>query len=967
MLVTFNSRHKRETESHDLATVVDDNKPTQDIPLKVVEGTVPAQNIKVIDNNNDFLFFKNSNKRSKNGCLTCKIRKKKCNEVRPVCSDCRRLSKNCIWIEPHMSELEVKLLKQKVQQNESVQKMRKRKSKPKVTVTLESATPVTKSDNSESQDLNTSKKRRVDVTGTTYQFDSSFISKPDMVNSSRTTTVSNLTDFPLGTKPDTKSVRFSKDASTIDNSVPVNNNSSHENGKNGDVIKSSSIFRKAEDLPSHLIERNVDVSHDKSTNSATFMADNFPIIDAHIDAQEPQSDEANKLSLKNLSSSANLMSFPSTTDYRNNEEPHNVANRLFSNPYSFSSLSQHYETNVNDNGIQITRVYNTNSPAKSPVPESPDLLSFFKYNKPPAPTSPSLSSLMNPVDEENESQTNQIDDSNVSNDTKTKPEDADDLVEKVLDDVSRPVFSPSLFINLLKDLKHYEPKLTLLGDDGNPQPSNDENLQGKELSKIDDSVASLSPDRYSSILNEVYSIMTPLPFTEPTYLPGLSSSTASYLYNYYEQTLSKHVSIAPKSQYESNSYQKVFLPLAHKDQGVLYAILGWAGYHLGGEWAKEGKKYTQIATNHLLKTMFGIEEFQNLPLRFNATKSTFLPTGNDDADSIIVKLATLLILCGSEICQGDVKNWSVDLSWCWKILSSNGGLLKYNSSKEGHWLLSNFAYHDLLSSSSNERGTYFPSQMYDVIFRDQEGYSRGNLNPLLGVSKKLYRIIGDISTLVYDSKKQLERYYNRDQSPFQLSSLDNSPHTHLSREDENNGEDSDDESSELSDHGRISRLLLSVIEKSKKLEQEIDTSKPDPQDLVGMTEEELELQLTLFEAFQISAKLFLRQSIMKCNPSMIECQVLNNDLIKCIDILVGSPVQASLVFPAFMAGIHSVTPHDRDLMRLRMDNFIKLYGPWNLSRAKYLMEQVWQTNVTGDSVVDWYSILKDWDWDINFA
>ena len=30
---------------------------------------------------------------------------------------------------------------------------------------------------------------------------------------------------------------------------------------------------------------------------------------------------------------------------------------------------------------------------------------------------------------------------------------------------------------------------------------------------------------------------------------------------------------------------------------------------------------------------------------------------------------------------------------------------------------------------------------------------------------------------------------------------------------------------------------------------------------------------------------------------MLESQVLNNDLIKCLDVLVGTSVQASLVFP----------------------------------------------------------------------
>ena len=66
-------------------------------------------------------------------------------------------------------------------------------------------------------------------------------------------------------------------------------------------------------------------------------------------------------------------------------------------------------------------------------------------------------------------------------------------------------------------------------------------------------------------------------------------------------------------------------------------------------------------------------------------------------------------------------------------------------------MISNFAYHDLLASSSSERGTYFPSEEYDFIFRDDDGFSLGNLN-LIGNFENLYRIIGDISTLLYESK-----------------------------------------------------------------------------------------------------------------------------------------------------------------------------------------------------------------------
>ncbi|VUG16648.1 DEBR0S1_22144g1_1 [Brettanomyces bruxellensis] len=37
-------------------------------------------------------------KRSRNGCLTCRSRKRKCDENKPVCNECRRLRIKCIWM-----------------------------------------------------------------------------------------------------------------------------------------------------------------------------------------------------------------------------------------------------------------------------------------------------------------------------------------------------------------------------------------------------------------------------------------------------------------------------------------------------------------------------------------------------------------------------------------------------------------------------------------------------------------------------------------------------------------------------------------------------------------------------------------------------------------------------------------------------------------------------------------------------
>ncbi|KAF3990709.1 hypothetical protein FT663_01554 [Candidozyma haemuli var. vulneris] len=457
---------------------------------------------------------------------------------------------------------------------------------------------------------------------------------------------------------------------------------------------------------------------------------------------------------------------------------------------------------------------------------------------------------------------------------------------------------------------------------------------------------SSSSTQLNQLASAFNAVFIPPPQAPPPLLPELDAS-GHYLYDYYVNTLSPKVSIAPVSQNESNSYQKVFLPLAQRDKGVLCGILAWAGFHLGGQWTAEASMYAESAVKILTQD-----------IDFSGT----LPAFHEDRRSILNKLAVILILCGAEICRGDVKYWSVYLNWGWKLLKDNGGITKFDNNKEEHWLITNFAYHDVLASSVNERGTYFPLETYQKIFKDPQGVSRGNLNPLLGVSKILYRYIAEISSLSLDCKKELNAYYKRQSPKVTPISYENGVSTSPDM-----NKPFDETASEVSEHGKVGSILYSITARAKKIEYKIDTAKPDPDDLENLNDHDLEMQLMCFEAYQLSCKLFLRQSIMKLNPSAIESQILMNDLMKCINLLVETPMQATLVFPLFIAGIHSVADFDREHMRDILNQMMETYGPWNVQRIKYVMEQVWDLNPGGDKVVDWLAILKELGWEINFA
>ncbi|KAL6449729.1 UGA3 Transcriptional activator protein UGA3 [Candida maltosa Xu316] len=776
MIVTFNSKSQKNKKEkvpdtqHDsfLSSSSSSTTTTTTSNHKILKPTSnhsQSKNIKLINGSKDFYKFKDG--RSRNGCLTCKVRKKKCSEEKPTCNDCQRFGKKCIYVDETMTDMQIKALKKEVEIQESTQKLRKRKPRSR-----KQETP-TESSNDPAQS------NTIPVTPPTTQIGSS----ESLISSSKSPDhVDPLGAFAYNSNlrstsnPGSPFGGFSPNSPTIQNLINHNDPQNNEEDKDDDKEDD-----KVEDIVPSLEEQDVVSLSPKSplqidrTTPAAF-------INFLRDLNALHQDDSNKI-----------------------EELNEV--------------------------------------------ESPELHDLV--------TSPDFNSML-----------------------------------ESFENSTQLLHSPNLSYNELV-----------------------------------------------SNLNAFLHPQSQIP-PSPTYIPELIDPTCSYLYNYYADVLSKKISIAPISQNDSNSYQKVFLPLAHKDKGVLYAILAWSGFHLGGHWSDEGVKYLEYALDHLNKTALD-------------------KPGGYDRQNTLNKLATLMILCAAEICKGDVKNWSIYLHWGWKLLASNGGILNFNQSKEEHWLISNFAYHDLLASSSIERGTYFPSE------QDDQGFSMGSLNPLLGISKNLYRIIGDISTLLYESRKKLDEFYSRE---FKGSPSEDGTTTEQDEQENNNNDDDDDDGeSEISDHGRASNVLTSVISKVKQLEKEIDDSKPATKDLINLTDQELELQLTLFEAFQLSAKLFLRQSIMKCNPSMLESQVLNNDLVKCLDILVGTSVQASLVFPIFISGIHCVSKYDQESMRHRINKFIKLYGLWNVSRISFVLHKIWKENPDGSKVVDWHNSLKELGWDINFA
>src|SRR5699024_6951342 len=121
------------------------------------------------------------------------------------------------------------------------------------------------------------------------------------------------------------------------------------------------------------------------------------------------------------------------------------------------------------------------------------------------------------------------------------------------------------------------------------------------------------------------------------------------------------------------------------------------------------------------------------------------------------------------------------------------------------------------------------------------------------------------------------------------------------------------------------------------------------------------------EAFQLTARLHLRQSVLRQNSRSIEQQYLGRQLNDIIGKVLETPVEGGLVFPMFVAGLHCSTSESRDLHRVRFDRYYGRNLARNIKRARMLLEEVWTRDEWGSKHVDWYKIIQARGWDICFA
>ncbi|KAG7819689.1 hypothetical protein KL928_002363 [Ogataea angusta] len=431
------------------------------------------------------------------------------------------------------------------------------------------------------------------------------------------------------------------------------------------------------------------------------------------------------------------------------------------------------------------------------------------------------------------------------------------------------------------------------------------------------------------------------------------SSVGKQLYEYYRDNLCHVVSVVHKNE---NMYLRTFLPMAHMDKSVLYGILAWSAFHLGGtRMEQQGQYYINRAIEVIgERPLLPNESRENYRALAEDVEDEELVTKETDefddsvalstlgfSDMINLRLAALMILCGVEICKGDVSKWAKYLPYGASLIKKKGGIRSFNGCKDEHFLVTNYAYHDMMSAAIVEdRQLHFALEEYEDMWIASNRIRF--LDPLHGLSSPVFKILAEINQLAVKSRQTLKQYHD--------------PEVPLSE---------DCCGAQKRPH-RMAEVYDKFMHECYALDSKLNEASPNYILMNDMDPADFELQLTMFEAFQLAAKIHLRQSVLRMNPASMEIQYLVDQLAASLDILVGTRLEACICFPVFIAGMNSVYA-DREQMEARIDDVVKRYRWKNIVRCRLVMREVWKVNSNGERWVDWYEIVRRLGWDLSFA
>lgn len=400
------------------------------------------------------------------------------------------------------------------------------------------------------------------------------------------------------------------------------------------------------------------------------------------------------------------------------------------------------------------------------------------------------------------------------------------------------------------------------------------------------------------------------------------------LLDIYKNKISRMITISDES---SNYFLKTFLTLGANEESILNILAAWGGIlHEGPE--------SSIVTHYKEKSKSLIEK-------------KYLSKTSMTKFDYFVLFAYYLIDIGSEIFSGDTSKWHTAFLKANNLLLDYGSVSKFlkdfNYSNDAKFLVSNFQFHDIMSSETLTAGTSCKIGTYLNIFENEDDLNNYGLDPYQGCIQPLYLILGEILNTSVEFKKVREGLNDKMEELSKKIIIDNVGWFNLNEE-------------------RI-KYFINVDIKFNELLEKVNHCAPnrDQVKILSNNMRELENHLTLFELYRNTCKIYLLLYIKQTQPKSSEVQLLLLDCFKLIDILIVSHLKTSLVMALLVCGICCTTKIDRVEIKNKFNKVYSDYKVGNVCKALKIVEECWRQNPDGNLCIDWVSICNDFGWKLS--
>jgi transcriptional activator protein UGA3 len=359
---------------------------------------------------------------------------------------------------------------------------------------------------------------------------------------------------------------------------------------------------------------------------------------------------------------------------------------------------------------------------------------------------------------------------------------------------------------------------------------------------------------------------------------------------YYTQALAVLVTTTP----ENNCFLSVFLPLAMESPLFLEAILAWSTAHL----AVYNDMYRDVALTS-----------RNLSLSSLAT-AIQLPDRQPE-----MELGSCLVQCAIDSITGDTRQWYTHLVGAHAVIrttcyheGSSGLDARPFKTVEGRWLLSSFAYHDIMMAVVEDRTPLLVAGHY--WFPEDEP----NLpDTYVGLGSTLLYIISQTCVLNVDMMA----------------------------------------SREGPEAGNLSA-------RAQELESRLNQWSYSPH---GVSAD----LINLAEMYRSAALIHLYRVIRRNLPGL--ANTLDRKISAQIEAMFNrlkaipqrSFAESSMLFPLFMAGGEAEELETISIVRDRMSDIAKYRKFSNVKVALEVLEEVWRLRQDGQEA-DWRDVLGRWQW-----